>query len=327
MKKVLNKIIAKRKYLYMLVLGIIIGTLTVAIADTVINSNHVIYDNTTSGSSATNVKDAIDDLYDGVYNLAATAGGGLKMVVSKPKGLSSTAIGDLYRYQGEGGTSTDPNNYICFGTTNKDTCISEEGKQKYLYRIIGVTKSGQMKLIKWSSIGAYQWDTSGGVTWEQSSLCAGLNGSYFLTHEADGVKDYVPEGWEARIASVKWKMAINTNATDVASDELSSETVTTTEAKKIGLMYVSDYGYSGSSTLTYSNKNWLHSSNNGEAITESTISRRGGDIWGVSSDGSVYLSGNFLMLQKFSVRPVFYLESGEEIFDGEGTIENPYILG
>ena len=319
-----------KKVILGVIIGIFISTVTFVIADTVA-SNQVSYDNTASGANATNVKTALDDLYDGVYNLAATAGGGMELVVNKPKGLSSTPIGDLYRFQGEGGTTTDPNNYICFGTTNTETCTSTEGKKKYLYRIIGVTKSGQMKLIKWSSIGAYQWNTADGVTWEDSTLCAGLNGSYFLTHETDGAKDYVPEGWEARIASVKWKMATNGNATNVASDELSSETVETAEAKKIGLMYVSDYGYSFSSTLRYSSNNWLHLTKNGGYVDGTdrdwTISRRSANLpFTVMQGGSVYEAYNG-MTNSYSVRPVFYLESGEEIFDGDGTIEDPYILG
>ncbi len=307
------------------IFGFILGVITCssfAVVAATIASNTVSYDNTKSGASATNVKDAIDDLYDGVYNLAATAGGGLKLVVSKPSGLSTTPIGDMYRFQGEGGTTTDPNNYICFGTTNTKTCTSEEGKQKYLYRIIGVTKSGQMKLIKWSSIGKYQWNTADRGTWEDSSLCAGLNGSYFLAHETDGTKDYVPEGWEARIASVKWKMATNSNETSVASDELSSETMETTDAKKIGLMYLSDYGYSGSSTLTYYQTNWLYNSETGYEWTISSSATAW--IWYISAYGR--MSAHSAVNNYMSARPVFYLESGEEIFDGKGTIDEPYIL-
>ena len=320
-----------KKVIFGVIIGIVISTVTFVIADTVA-SNQVSYDNTASGANATNVKTALDDLYEGVYNLAATAGGGMELVINKPKGLSSTPIGDLYRFQGQGGTTTDPNNYICFGTTNKDTCISEEGKQKYLYRIIGVTKSGQIKLIKWSSVGAYAWNNEiDNTAWEDSTLCAGLNGSYFLTHETDGVKDYVPEGWEARIALVKWKMARNADLTKIENDEFSSGTLETKEAKKIGLMYVSDYGYSGSSTLTYSGNNWLNLKHNGGydsgVSNEWTISRDDRYytyVFSVSSYGDV---GPTYGPSGFSVRPVFYLESGEEIFDGEGTIEEPYILG
>lgn len=55
---------------------------------------------------------------------------------------------DSYRYAGK-----SPNNFVCFGTTSKETCLlNNENKQKYLYRIIGVFKNAnndyEVKLIK-----------------------------------------------------------------------------------------------------------------------------------------------------------------------------------
>ena len=41
---------------------------------------------------------------------------------------------------------TNPDNYICFGTNNKDTCVNDT--DKYMYRIIGMDKSNRFKLIK-----------------------------------------------------------------------------------------------------------------------------------------------------------------------------------
>ncbi len=68
--------------------------------------------------------------------------------------LSTDIVGDMYRYQGlnEQYQSDDlnypvvDNNYICFGTNNKEACLNDE--EKYMYRIIGITKDKELKLIK-----------------------------------------------------------------------------------------------------------------------------------------------------------------------------------
>ncbi len=68
------------------------------------------------------------------------------------KNLSTDIQGDMYRYQG----TDDVHNWICFGTTNNcgtnetdnDGDSIPDGIDKYMYRIIGVTKEGQLKLIK-----------------------------------------------------------------------------------------------------------------------------------------------------------------------------------
>ena len=72
--------------------------------------------------------------------------------------LSEDLQGGMYRYQAafEEGDSSEMTNWICFGTT--DNCSTDEtdsdsnnipdGIDKYMYRIIGVTEDGEMKLIK-----------------------------------------------------------------------------------------------------------------------------------------------------------------------------------
>ncbi len=73
----------------------------------------------------------------------------LDIVASKPKSLSPNPDqGDMYRYQGTSELVND--NYICFGTDNKDECTNDE--DHYMYRIIGITPEGEMKLIKQTPI-------------------------------------------------------------------------------------------------------------------------------------------------------------------------------
>ena len=84
------------------------------------------------------------------------------------KVISSNLVGDLYRYQGVGTKEAEDathklvnNNYICFGTSDKDACINNP--KKYLYRIIGITTDEKLKLIKnttviENNIGSFSWN-------------------------------------------------------------------------------------------------------------------------------------------------------------------------
>ncbi len=59
--------------------------------------------------------------------------------------LSSDLPGGMHRYQGTDNVA----NWICFGTKDKEQCTDENtGIDKYMYRIIGITEDGKMKLIK-----------------------------------------------------------------------------------------------------------------------------------------------------------------------------------
>ena len=65
------------------------------------------------------------------------------------KYLSEDIQGDMYRYQAtfENGDSSEMTNWICFGTT-ENCSSSEDNIDKYMYRIIGITEEGEIKLIK-----------------------------------------------------------------------------------------------------------------------------------------------------------------------------------
>ena len=102
------------------------------------------------------------------------------------------------------------------------------------------------------------------------------------------------------------------------------------ETMKIGLMYVSDYGYGASpenwTTALYSNNNSTNTDNNWmfRGLTEWTISRRSGhayNTFGVYSTGYVL---SYSVNSNFGVRPSFYLESSVVLESGDGTEQNPY---
>mgnify|MGYP004673415553 CR=1 FL=1 len=272
--------------------------------------------------------------------------------------------GDGYRYIGSGavGTSTNPNNFICFGTTDKSACTANQ--DKYMYRVIGVFSDANgdnhVKLIKYKQLVSAKWNTKDtNVNWEDSTLYASLNGTEFLTNTT---YDYLQDTtWSNKIENWTWS-AINTKTSNggngsnyysvltpsqIYLHEMNRSTKTstvgewTTPAGKIGLMYASDYTLSlGSSALaitgsTSANQDklktgWMHQSNNdiSKSTTEWTLSRRGSnagyfEAWSVASSG--FVSGIFVYTA-YGTRPVFYLTSNESTSSGDGSLENPFII-
>ena len=102
----------------------------------------------------------------------------------------------------------------------------------------------------------------------------------------------------------------------------------------VGLMYPSDYGYAaGNSCVTGKDsfsggcipKDWLYISNTAQWLM-SPISGNSYDVFIVNSNDPTNYgtlgSGNLAI----TVRPVFYLTSTTSIIDGDGSLNNPYIL-
>ena len=276
----------------------------------------------------------------------------------------SNLEGDGYRYVGSGavGTSTNPDNFICFGTNNKSACTANQ--DKYMYRVLGVFSDvngdSHVKLIKYKQLLSTAWNsTSANVDWKDSSLYVNLNNSEFLTNTTyNYLQDTV---WSNKIENWTWS-AVNTKTNrdgaigyngfsprgiylhemNRAGKEIRVGEWTTSNAK-IGLMYVSDYTLSlGASALaitrsTTANKatlktGWMHPSNNdtSKATTEWTMSRYGDNkesgyySWNVSNDGNVESA---IVNNEYGVRPVFYLTNDVNITaGGNGSLENPFII-
>ena len=304
----------KNKLIY-IIIGIIIGFSSAVIAES-INSNEVLYDNSNSSSNKENVQDALDNL----YNIVDHGNVVFSLLERNPSKLSTQLVGGLYRYQGVQDANNNVDNYICFGTTNKSDCISDT--DKYMYRIIGINTNGQLKLIKKEALNTvYKWNTSYNVDWAHSELYAGLNGSYFLTNTT-----YVPDNsWSNRIVASDWHYLTTTDSTvsTIAERELGATDIVNA---KIGLMYLHDYAYALANPA-YSNTSWIHLSKNDASAPNSsewTISRYDTyTAWRVNSPGDVSYG---FMTYTYSVRPVFYLRSGERIASGSGTITDPYVL-
>ena len=263
--------------------------------------------------------------------------------------LTNGAEDNSYRYAG-----ANPNNYVCFGS-DENTCPSDN-----LYRIIGVFNE-QIKLIKWdyansdilktdgaynstnfnasnsslykgvkSIINRYNWNSSTNTNnWSESNLnMVNLNSNYL---------NYLGNEWTSLIADSKWQVGgasygnvVSSTVKTAYNYEIANNAEYTEWIGKIGLMYVSDYGYAASPenwTINMGNLNADSNINNNwmfMGISEWTISRRSG-----STDRSFFVNNTgYLNISRtndiFSIRPVFYLNSNVSYVSGDGTQSDPY---
>ena len=233
--------------------------------------------------------------------------------------LANSAVDNSYRYSG-----SNPNNYVCFGS-DASTCPSDN-----LYRIIGVF-GNQVKLIKNTSLGNYYWSGSSSNqsnTWSSSTLNTGtLNGTYLSGLSIT---------WQNKIATTSWKvggMSYNDSYTakNYYDREVGSSSSSTTYSAKIGLMYVSDYGFAASPSywttalFDYYNvayrSDWMYIGLREWTISPySSYSNR---AFFVDLNGYV-TNGNGVYYNSYGVRPVFYITSSTTYVSGSGTESDPF---
>ena len=231
--------------------------------------------------------------------------------------LANGAGDNSYRFSG-----ANPNNYVCFGT-DEVSCPEDN-----LYRIIGVF-NGQVKLIKATSYGSYAWEqdySTQGNTWNESTkpdIYTTLNTTYYNTLGSE---------WQSKIATHSWKvggMARDDTATakDYYDTEVGTGQSGYEETMKIGLMYVSDYGYGASEEY------WTTELNNYEPTVDSNWMYLGTYEWLISrssdnTDFAFYVYGTGYVnisdvLSAIAVRPSFYLESDVTYASGSGSMTDP----
>ena len=230
--------------------------------------------------------------------------------------LANGAGDNSYRYAGASGSV---NNYICLGS-DEATCPDAN-----LFRIIGVF-GDKTKVIRAKSVGDKEWNTSADNTWSSSSLNTYLNGTY-LTSLGTLAEKIATTTWKVRGGSSTYLY----DAPKIAYQyEVGSSASTTTVDKKIGLMYVSDYGYAAdqsgwttklSSYSSNTSKNWLYLGS-----YEWTISRDSGTTnyaFYVRGTGSVDVYSATI---SYAVRPSFNLESSVKYVSGSGSMSDPIII-
>ena len=227
--------------------------------------------------------------------------------------LTNGAGDNSYRYAG---ASDSVNNYICLGS-DAATCPDAN-----LFRIIGVF-GDQTKVIRAKSVGDKQWHTSPNNTWSSSSLNTYLNGEY-LTSLGTIAEKIATTTWKVGGRSSTYLYDVPTTAYQY---EVGSSASTTTYDAKIGLMYVSDYGFaadqSGWTTKlgsygSNSSKNWLYLGS--FEWTISCDSDRTYGAFSVNSAGHVDGSG---VGSSIGVRPSFNLESSVKYVSGSGSMSDP----
>ena len=278
--------------------------------------------------------------------------------ITSDDGTVIDANDSSYRYSG-----SNPDNYVCFGS-DASSCPTDN-----LYRIIGVI-DGKVKLIKYDyatssllgtdgdyhityaqwgmvgtykgynngeNIGVYKWNSSTAKnTWSESLLNKTNLNTNFITN--------IGSEWANKIATTTWKVGGNTSANIVTSpmytayqNEINNpepgSTSTTGEINyeaQIGLMYVSDYGFSADPSVwstamnsynisSVTSVNWIYM-----GLNEWTISRNADNRYGVfrvSNDGKVV--DDDVYIQNNAVRPVFSILSSTTYVSGDGTQNSP----
>lgn len=237
--------------------------------------------------------------------------GGLNGLYYHNSSLTNGANDNSYRYSGP-----NPNNYLCFGS-DEETCSANN-----LYRIIGVF-GNNVKVIKNSSIGTYLWNENGADnTWSNASINKKILNQEFLNTFNDN--------WQAKILNARWSVGgANYGNDSTAKEFFDDETSFAAESyNKIGLAYVSDYGYTLSPTYwtaqlkgqLKNDTNWFLNNTSQWFITRfSTDTYRA--IY-IASDGIIDYYGTVNSYTS-GIRPSFYLEANVTYISGTGTQTNP----
>ena len=263
--------------------------------------------------------------------------------------LSNGAGDNSYRYAG-----ANPNNYVCFGST-ASPCPTDN-----LYRIIGVI-DGKVRLIKYdysssallgtdgdystykstpgstyrgslTEIDGYRWNqTNETNVWSESNLNKVNLNTNFITN--------IGTTWASKIATTTWKVAggvftglpSETYQNEIANSQSGDNSTTggTEYSGKIGLMYVSDYGFAVSSdmwtlalnsyTKTATDNNWMYMGDGDWTISPMTT--MSDYVHVISTDGKIVIG--FVGMDSFGVRPVFNLENSVTYSSGGGSSDNP----
>ena len=277
--------------------------------------------------------------------------------------LANGAGDNSYRYAG---ASDQVNNFVCFGSTSSP-CPTDN-----LYRIIGVFED-KVKLIKYdyansnllgtngdyassstpgstykgslTSINTYSWNYNNDTTinngygsniWSTSLLNRiNLNTNYL---------NNIGTTWSNLIEDATWKVSGHTTIGVTPSKMYTAEITNAAKTygpsngtSKIGLMYLSDYGFAASPSAWTTTLSKYHGNDaNGTSIktinwmyvghydwTMTPNSSSSGSVFYLDSGGTVNIgNANF----PFGSRPVMYLKSSVLYAGGSGTKDSPITL-
>ena len=219
--------------------------------------------------------------------------------------------------------------------------LGTDGDYSQTYKEWGMDSTYKGTYGDGERIGVYYWNYkatgSATNTWSTSLLNKTNLNTNFINN--------IGTTWANKIATVTWKVGgntwanIGTKTSSVAyTNEITNPVTTnttdnaTTYSAKIGLMYVSDYGFAASPdawTLTMSSYNNTTATNNNwmyMGLYEWTISRYAGNS---GSAFYVYLGGhvrNNYVNGYNGVRASFNLESSVSYVSGSGSMSDPIVI-
>ncbi len=265
----------------------------------------------------------------------------------KTQGTGQVVNENGYRYEGK-----NPNNYIWFNNE--------------YWRIIGVFDSAShgvsgknlVKIIRAESLDGLAWHKSNTNDWTASSFKLLLNGAYYnaqdgtssgycygysttATANCDYTKKGIQSGYRSMIAKVTWHLGGYSSTSATTSAFYGYERGTTVYSGRptsttgyIGLMYPSDYGYSVLSSSCARTTN-LGSYNSANCAGQSWLYGKGYE-WTLTPNSSngygVFYLSNIGTLDYYKAhngygsRPVLYLDASVYKIDGDGSLNNPYIV-
>ena len=283
--------------------------------------------------------------------------------------LANGAGDNSYRYSG-----ANPDNYVCFGS-NESPCPTDNlyriigvfGDKVKLIKsdyansnLLGTdgdysgseTPDASNYKGSLTTVNTYKWNYknntsinsgNGSNTWSTSLLNKTNLNTNFITN--------IGTEWANKIATTTWKVGGNTYeniskvvpATAYQKEIVNPVTTNTTDnateyPAKIGLMYVSDYGFAADpsawTTTLYDydgningskirSLNWMHMG----GYTECPISRSSGTAYYVFNVYAAGFVNNIYASDAYVVRPSFSLESSVTYASGDGTASSPIRIG
>ena len=257
-----------------------------------------------------------------------------------------------YRYEGK-----NPNNYVWFNNEYwRIIGVFDSASH-------GVSGKNLVKIIRADVLDWLVWNKLTANDWTASSLNSLLNDVYYNAQDGtksrycygyyhtdikakancDYTKNGLQSGYRSMIANVTWYLggcSGPTNETAESFYECERGTTvcsgnSTSTTGYIGLIYPSDYGYSvlsnscarttdlGSySSSTCAGQSWLYGKGREWTLLHATSVYS--SVFRLGSSGNLFLDRVIL---GFGVRPVLYLDASVYKIDGDGTLENPYIIG
>ena len=281
--------------------------------------------------------------------------------------LANGAGDNSYRYAGSSDTT---NNYVCFGS-NKSPCPEDnlyriigvfDGQVKLIKATLATssllgTDGGYYtdNTFKWSNLETCPSDTTAYIQdnsilmltnknviaapislgcnmWNYSDLNTINLNTNFLTN--------IGTHWTSFIEDTTWKISGHTTDSIIPNIMYTAEITNATKTygpsdgiSKVGLMYVSDYGFAASpsswttslgnyDSSSITSVNWMYIGQYECTVTPNFSLDN--HVFGLTSDGS--MSGLIGTLGGKGVRPTFYLKSSVAYAGGSGTQSDPIII-